>query len=84
MNTNKKIFIFFLFLLITGLGFSHFMPREKEVEKTTRGLRIGSGDDITGLLLEQIIKVSKDISIDNIDVAKENKDIFHDFTFKDC
>lgn len=84
MNTNKKIFLFFLFLLIIGLGFLYFMPREEEVEKTTRGLRIGSGDDITGLLLEQIIKVRKDISIDNIDVAKENEDIFHDFTFKDC
>lgn len=84
MNTNKKIFLFFLFLLIIGLGFLYFMPREEEVEKTTRGLRIGSGDDITGLLLEHIIKASKDMRIESIDATEENEDVFYDFTFKDC
>lgn len=84
MNTNKKAFIFFLLLLILGLGFSYFMPREEKNENTSIGLRIGSGDDITGLLLKQILKTNKDIEIDKIDIADENEGILYDFTFKDC
>jgi hypothetical protein len=84
MNTNKKILLFFLFLLILGLGFFHFMPREKEIRNTDIGLRIGSGDDITGLLLKQIIKTSKNIGIESIDATGENEEILHDFIFKDC
>ncbi|MBU5436545.1 hypothetical protein KQI42_00915 [Tissierella sp. MSJ-40] len=60
------------------------MPREKEIKNTDIGLRIGSGDDITGLLLKQIIKTSKNIGIESIDVTEENEEILHDFIFKDC
>lgn len=84
MNINKNIFILCFFLLVLGLGFSQFMPREKEISNTDIGLRIGSGDDITGLLLKQIIRSSKDIGIEGIDVTEGNEEILHDFTFKDC
>lgn len=84
MNTNKKLIIFFLLIFILGLGLSHLMPSEKKIGNTTTGLRIGSGDDITGLLLEHIIKASKDMRIESIDATEENEDVFYDFTFKDC
>ena len=84
MNVNKNVFIVCVFLLVLGLSFSYFMPREKKVLKTDIGLRIGSGDDITGLLLKQIISTSKNIGIEGIDVAEGNEEILHNFTFKDC
>jgi hypothetical protein len=84
MNINKNIFLLWFFLLVLGLGFSQFMPREKEILNTDIGLRIGSGDDITGLLLKQIIRTSKDIGIEGIDVTEGNEEVLHDFTFKDC
>lgn len=83
MKTNKNIFIL-CFFLILGLGFTWFLPREKKVLKTDIGLRIGSGDDITGLLLKQIISRSKDISIEDIGIIERNEEVLHDFTFKDC
>ncbi|CAK7086942.1 hypothetical protein KQI38_14435 [Tissierella carlieri] len=84
MNTTKRIFLFFLLLLILGLGFSKFMPREEKVKNTIIGLRIGSGDDITGLLLEKIIRTSKNIGIDSIGITEGKEEVLSDFTFKDC
>ena len=55
MNTSKKLIIF-LFYIIIGLGFANFMPKEENENKVRKGLRIGSGDDITGLLLELNLK----------------------------
>lgn len=83
MNTNKRIFLFFTFIIILGLGISHYMPREKKLEKTTVGLRIGSGDDVTDLLLQRIIEISKSMDIKNINAVDEKGKLF-DFTFKDC
>lgn len=80
MNTSKKLIIFFIFVIIIGMGFANFMPKEENVENTRKGLRIGSGDDITGLLLEQILKTSKDININ----IEDKEDVYFDFTFKDC
>lgn len=83
MKINKNIFVL-CFLLVLVLGFTRFMPREREILKTDIGLRIGSGDDITGLLLKQIISTSKDIGIEGIDVTEKNEEVLHNFTFKDC
>ena len=81
MNTNKRIVLFFSFLIILGLGVSYYMPKEKKIVNT--GLRIGSGDDITGLLLEKIIETSKSMNIENLNAAEDELSLF-DFTFKDC
>lgn len=59
------------------------MPKE-EAKKISTGLRIGVGDDITGVLLKQIIKTNKDINVNSMENTEENKDILYDFTFKDC
>jgi hypothetical protein len=83
MKINKNIFIL-CFFLILGLGFSWFLPREKKILETDIGLRIGSGDDITGLLLKQIISRTKGISIEDIGVTGKDEEILHNFTFKDC
>nr|WP_313755696.1 hypothetical protein [Tissierella sp.] len=82
MNINKKILVFSVLLLTLGLCAYYFMPQE-ETNNTSAGLRIGSGDDITGLLLEQVIRTNKITNIENIDIVGD-EDIFHDFTFKDC
>lgn len=84
MNTTKRLPFFFLLIIILGLLFSNLMPREKKIENRNIGLRVGSGDDITGLLLKEIIKTSKNISIDSIEVEEEKGDVLFDFTFKDC
>ncbi|WP_353095599.1 hypothetical protein [Tissierella praeacuta] len=83
MNTTKKTIFLFLLLLILGLGLSRFMPKE-EGKEISIGLRIGVGDDITGVLLKQIIKTNKDINVNSMDNEEENKDTLYDFTFKDC
>ena len=70
--------------MVLGLGLSKFMPKEKKIEKTDIRLRIGSGDDITGLLLEQIINKSKEMSTDSPYTIEEKEDTLFDFTFKDC
>lgn len=84
MNITKKIFFFLILVVILGFGLSEFMPRERKIEKIDTSLRVGSGDDMTGLLLEQIISTSKEMNIDNLHTAEKNEDIILDFTFKDC
>lgn len=59
------------------------MPKEKQMENAEIGLRIGAGDDITGLLLQQIIETKKNISIKGIN-PMEGETILQDFSFKDC
>ena len=46
-------------------------------------LRIGSGDDITGLLLQEIIQNRKSTDSADLHISGDT-DIFFDFTFKDC
>ncbi|MBU5255446.1 hypothetical protein AAK964_00165 [Tissierella praeacuta] len=82
MNINKKMLVFYMFLLILGLCAYYFMPQE-ETNNTSIGLRIGAGDDITGLLLKQIIRTNKVTNIEAVDIVGD-EDVFHDFTFKDC
>lgn len=84
MNITKKIFFFFILVMVLGLGLSKFMPKEKKIEQTDIRLRIGSGDDITGLLLEQIINKSKEMSTDSPYTIEEKEAALFDFTFKDC
>ncbi|MDR7857483.1 MAG: hypothetical protein RIN63_12925 [Tissierella sp.] len=83
MNTNKRILIFFSLIIMLGLGISHYIPREQQIENTDLGLRIGSGADITGLLLQRIIETNESMDIKNINAVDEEEKLF-DFTFKDC
>ena len=59
------------------------MPREGKTDNSTLSLRIGAGDDITGLLLERIIQTGQDIKIDSSNNTP-NESLFYDFAFKDC
>ena len=83
MNKNKVI-TFFCCILILAMVPSCSIPREKQTLNADIGLRIGSGDDITGLLLKQIIGADKDIEIENIQAVGESEEVLQDFTFKDC
>lgn len=82
MNITKKIFLFFLMVLITCLGVSYLMPGEEKKGDLT-ALRIGSGDDITGLLLKEIVQNRKSIDSGNLHISGDTE-VFFDFTFKDC
>lgn len=82
MNITKRIFLFFLIVLIIGMGVSYLMPDEEKKDDMT-ALRIGSGDDITGLLLKEIIQNGKNTDSANLHVSGDT-DVFFDFTFKDC
>lgn len=82
MNITKKIFFFFLMVLVTGLGVSYLMPGEEKKDDLA-ALRIGSGDDITGILLQEIIQNRKSTDSADLHISGDT-DIFFDFTFKDC
>lgn len=82
MNITKKILLFFLMVLVTGLGVSYLMPDEEKKDDLA-ALRIGSGDDITGLLLQEIIQNRKSTDSADLHISGDT-DIFFDFTFKDC
>ena len=84
MNITKKTLFFFILVVILGSGLPRFMAREERIEKSDMRLRVGSGDDITGLLLEQIINTSKQVGINSLHATEKNEDILFDFTFKDC
>lgn len=83
MNMLKKIILFFLAFLIVGLTVFLYLPREEKADNSTETLRIGAGDDITGLLLEKIIDVGEEVKIEatNNDLKES---LFNDYTFKDC
>lgn len=85
MNNNygKKIGVFFVLILIVGLLSLKLLPKEKEVPPSDMGLRVGAGDDITGVLLHEIIKSYGDKT--NKPTKSLEDDMFlHNYTFKDC
>lgn len=84
MNTNQKLFLFFLVICIIGIGSIFILPKEEYVANTDMSLRIGAGDDITGLLLQQIMRTSNNMGRENLTKGEAQKRIFEDFTFKDC
>lgn len=83
MNTTKKILLFFLIFVIFGFTIFLYMPKEEKIENLSSMLKIGAGDDITGLLLEKIIETSKELKIKNTGIL-DDESLFFDFTFKDC
>lgn len=81
MHIMKKLMLLVSIFLALGLGFLFYMS-EEETKNSHDILRIGAGDDVTGLLLEEIMAEDKDI----IDLASldENGDLLDGFAFKDC
>lgn len=83
IDINKKIFLSCLFLFIIGIGAFLLLPKEESLRNIEAGLRIGSGDDITGLLLESIVKVSKNMDVEGF-ISTEDLGGIKSFEFKDC
>lgn len=55
MTSNKKTAIFIMSFLLVGICITLLFP--KEVEKNSDALiRIGAGDDVSGVLMEEIVK----------------------------
>lgn len=52
MSIERKIFIFILGFLIVGLGITVIFPKER-VKNEQAVIRIGAGDDISGILMEE-------------------------------
>lgn len=69
-----------IFTLILGFSAIFLFPKEQAMIKRRNHLRIGAGDDTTGLLLEHIMKVSEDTGIPNA-VDGMSLDALQ---FKDC
>ncbi len=81
MGLNGRIKLIALIILVIGLSAYYFLPRENHEANREGTLKIGAGDDITGLLLKNIIELNK-AEQDTKFLSVEDELEF--FTFKDC
>lgn len=81
---NNKILIFFVLIILVGVLSLKFLPQEKNIPPSDTGLRIGAGDDVTGLLVEEIIKFYGDNNVNKPIISSEDDVLLHNYTFKDC
>ncbi len=94
MGLNGRIKLIALIILVIGISSYYFLPRENHETNKEGTLKIGAGDDITGLLLKRIIELNKAeqrsnfLSIENKDEEVNNllsvKEDLELYTFKDC
>lgn len=75
LGTDKKIAIFILGLILTGLGVSLFFPKE-EKRNAEASIRIGAGNDISGILMEETVG-----NLSDIYAVSEN---LESSSFQDC
>ena len=74
-NFYKKITIVFALILIVGLLSINFLPQEESRSHTYNSLRVGAGDDMTGVLLEEVLELYE---------GSSSQLIMEDYSFKDC
>lgn len=84
IDINQKMILTCLFLFIIGIGAFFFLPKERYLRNMDTGLRIGSGDDITGLLLQHIVQTSKRMGGEDFIESGDNEEFIQSFEFKDC
>lgn len=86
MNKNyyKQIAIFFVLIIAVGLFAMKFLPQEKEIPRSENRLRVGAGDDITGILLDEIIKLYEDLPTKPTNLSEEDDVSIDFYSFKDC
>ncbi len=53
MSNQKKVLIFIIGFVLTGLLIATFFPKEAKRNKDAV-IRIGAGDDVSGLLMQEI------------------------------
>lgn len=81
MNNNKILILFALIVLVGVFSFK-FLPREESISRSESGLRIGAGDDVTGIILDEIIGLYNPSN--KAVIPSENKFFMEDYSFKDC
>lgn len=81
MNITKRIAFVVIFTLIIGFSVISLFPKEPIITKGTNRLRIGTGDDASGLLLKQIKNISENVEIDTVTDGDLNLETLQ---FKDC
>lgn len=82
MNINKKIGIVLISTFIIGLSTIFLLPKETTKIRAEVDLRVGAGDDTSGLLLNQIEALSKEKGKNYI--VNQNSSDIETFEFKDC
>ena len=81
---NNKILIFFVLIILVGVLSLKFLPQEKNIPPSDTGLRIGAGDDVTGILVEEILKSYGDNKTNKPIISTEDNKLLDNYTFKDC
>ena len=64
MDTTKRIILFLFIVLLLATGLSVSLYRDKHAEAAEAVLRVGAGDDVTGLLMEDLIESTRDTVLD--------------------
>ena len=82
MSINKRRYCVLIIALIAGFCTISLLPKDIKRLNTGNDLRVGAGDDTSGLLLKQIIKISKDMGIDTT-IAYEDSNL-EAYEFQDC
>lgn len=83
MNKNKKNFLIAVFgLSLLGILGARFIG-EKDLNSNMK-LKIGAGDDITGIVLQEIVEISGSENIEEVNSLENNEETIEEFTFKDC
>ncbi len=75
MSSEKKIFGFIIGFILVGLAVAAFFPKEEERNRDA-WIRIGAGDDVSGVLMQEIA----DDLIDRYQVANA----VESSSFQDC
>ena len=74
-NFYRKLIIIFALILIVGLLSINFLPQEESRSGMESSLRVGAGDDMTGVLLEEVLELYE---------GSSSQLIMEDYSFKDC
>lgn len=82
MSIQKRIFLVGLCGLLAGLFIQFCFPHEPQ-KNTMAQLRMGAGDDASGLLLRQIMSVAQENDLLDAETA-DSQAVMESFEFKDC
>ena len=75
MRIDNKILIFFLGFVLAGVLVTVYFPKE-ETYNSEAVLRIGAGDDMSGILMEEVIA--------QLDGKYQIADAVESSSFQDC
>lgn len=75
MRIDNKIILFFLGFILTGVLVTIYFPKE-EVHNLEATIRIGAGDDMSGILMEEVLE--------QLDGKYEVANDIESSSFQDC